>query len=447
MDQKEEFENLIKDADKSREKSLILLICASKSLVGLQDEFERQAFNDEQINQINQLLDCVDNLVDLWLSKLNNGEIKLDDLIELIEESDLLNVFGNLFYRNLTIKFTKIEQILHKLFTNLPIAKENQIPFYLYLMVITQHFKEENGKGKFELSERLNGYLIKNLKFCPDNLKVKNCIKIIAESLYDILQNKLSEELRSPIFSLAATISYYCENLNWFLKLGDERRSFLLISRLACIESRMCLETKLNELNLLTNSLIIVEYSIKMLIEDNACEEEINSKMESNDKDEKQIKNVMEYLTNDDVIQLIDAIKLLMQSIVIYLTENQNIIGEKSIVSNNQEKPNYNQFQVCLRVLCLYLTFENEFLNNEFEQIINLISNYILNELSKSDCKNSNLINLCFTALISIVDYDHNKYKQQLIRLNLIKEIESQMNNCSDKIELNMFKSFLDNIA
>lgn len=454
MDQREEFESIIKNADQSREKSLILLICAGKSLAGLQSEFERQEFSEEQTDQINQLLDCVDNLTNLWLSKLNDGQVKVDELVELVEESDLLNVFGNLFYRNLTKKFEKIEQILHRLFTSLPIAKDNQIPFYLYLMVITQRFKEEQGMEKFELSRRLNGYLSRNLEFCLDNAKVQNCVKVLAESLYDVLQNKLSEELRAPIFSLLATIAYHHESLNWFIKPGDERRSFLLVSRLACIESRMCLETKLNDLNLLTNSLIIVEYSIKALIEDNADGADEKTGGSRKAEDDRTTKTVMEYLENEDVIQLIDAIKLLMQSIVIYLRENQSsLFGQQAGASSASQTgktieldtPNYDQFQVCLRVLCLYLTFENEFLNKEFEQVINIISGYILNELPKQTTRNSNLINLCLTALISIVDYDLNKYKQQLVKLNLIHEIESHLLKC-DPSESGMFKSFLDGL-
>ena len=454
MDQKEEFENIIKDADQSREKSLILLICAGKSLAGLRDEFERQEFNEEQTDQINQLLDCVDNLVNLWLSKLNDDKIKLEELIELIEESDLLNVFGDLFYRNLTQKFDKIEQILHKLFASLPIAKNNQIPFYLYLMVIAQRFKEENGMAKFELSRRLNGYLSKNLAFCLDNAKVRNCVRVLAEPLYDMLQNKLSEELRAPIFGLLATIAYHYENLNWFIKPGDERRSFLLVSRLACIESRMCLETKLNDVNLLANSLIIVEYSIKALIDDSAEAGDCKTASGGYDKNEGEqlTKSVMEYLENDDIIQLIDAIKLLMQSIVIYLGESQgSLFGQPQASSNAADKivqldtPNYDQFQVCLRVLCLYLTFENEFLNKEFEKVINIISGYILNELPKQSARNNSLINLCLTTLISIVDYDLNKYKQQLVKLNLIREIESQLLKC-DKSETSMFRSFLEGL-
>lgn len=460
MDQKEEFESIIKNADQSREKSLILLICAGKSLAGLQGEFERQEFSDEQTDQINQLLDCVDNLANLWLSKLADGKIKLEELVELIEESDLLNVFGNLFYRNLTQKFNKIEQILHKLFTSLPIAKDNQIPFYLYLMVITQRFKEENGMEKFELSRRLNGYLSRNLAFCLDNAKVQNCVQVLAESLYDVLQNKLSEELRAPIFSLLATIAYHYESLNWFIKPGDERRSFLLVSRLACIESRMCLETKLNDVNLLTNSLIIVEYSMKALIDDNADgTDEKAARSSGGDKngDERSTQTVMEYLENDDVIQLIDAIKLLVQSIVIYLGESQSSLfgyqaGASSGAASRAGKiieldtPNYDQFQVCLRVLCLYLTLENEFLSKEFEQVINIISGYILNELPKQSTRNSSLINLCLTAVISIVDHDLNKYKQQLVKLNLIREIESQLLKCDNVSESSMFKSFLDGL-
>lgn len=450
MDQKEEFENIIKDADQSREKSLILLICACKSLVGLQGEFERQEFDEEQIKQIGQLLDCVDHIMDLWLGKLNEGQIKLEELIELIEESDLLNVFVHLYYRNLTERFAKIEQILHKIFTNLPIANDNQIPFYLYLMAITQKFKQDNSEEKFKLGEKLNGYLLKNLSFCLENAKVKNCVQVLADCLYDVLQNKLSDELRSPIFGLLATITYHYENLSWFIKPADERRSFLLVSRLACIESRMCLETKLNDLKLLTNSLIIVEHSIKSLIED-------DSKIDKQGDDGKPTKSITDYLASDDIIQLIDAIKLLMQSIVIYLTENQCILtvgasdDKMEIVHTTNEtssvdKPNYDQFQVCLRVLCLYLTFENEFLNKDFDQIINIISKYILNELPKSD-RNNSLINLSLSALVSIIDNDLNKYKEQLIKLNLIGEIESQMNKSTEKYEMNMFKSFLDSIA
>ena len=164
----------------------------------------------------------------------------------------------------------------------------------------------------------------------------------------------------------------------------------------------------------------------------------------------------MEYLENEDIIQLIDAIKLLMQSIVIYLSESQcALFGRQAGVPSNGanqadtktielDTPNHDQFQVCLRVLCLYLTFENEFLSKEFERIINIIGGYILNELPKQSARNNCLINLCLSALISLVDYDL-KYKQQLAKLNLLKEIESQLPKC-DKSESVMFRSFLESL-
>lgn len=446
MDPKE-FENIIREADQSREKSLILLICASKSLVGLESEFENARFNDEQSDQLNQLLDCVDNIIDLWLTKLNKNEIKEEELIELIEESDLLGVLVNLFYRNLTVKFIKIEQILDKLFSSLPLAKDNQAPFYLFLMENVQRFKQEAGKEKFTISEKLNSYLNRNLAFCLQCDKVKNCIKIIAELIYNILQNRLAEELRLPIFKLLSTITINYNNLDWFIKCGDERRSFLLVSRLACIESRMCLEAKFNDLNLLTSSLIILEYSIKILIEtddeldgksDQKSDKKLDNKPKETESNKGTQKKVMDCLTNDDIIQLIDAIKLLMESILAYLKENQDFLTDNSKATDQQ-------CVACLRVLCLYLTFENKFLSEKFEEIINLIAKFILNELPKSD-KNLNLINLCLTTLISIMDDDPKRYKDQLVKLGLIDKLNCQTKNCKGEDEWNVFKSFLDSI-
>ena len=355
MESKQELLSMFEGSVDSREKTLILFMCASESLPLLmtndttdvaiapsqeedQQAQEGQKQDDDEMESLSEIVQSVWFLTQKWIEKLQpKADLSEEEFLEMFIESKLLPMLVKIYFeghsQRLPVIHSTIDQILTAIFENVNVAQENHVLFYLFLAVNANLFVNTQERQKFELCERIDRCVAKNLISCRAEAPVRNSVALITVGLVDILSSKLSLRFRNQALSLASTLTFGYGDLQW-LEFQSEshpvnsKKAFLLLSTLVLIEIRLCLDRQQVENDLLGKCLVLFEGIFLRLV--SSC-----------DDDDDQL---MKELNNSELISILERIKSTILTIVEFVCTNVGV-GKQEEKSSLVEKTDSQQPQ------------------------------------------------------------------------------------------------------
>lgn len=441
----------------SREKTLVLFMCATESLPVLTTTTTDQVCDQDEINNLTEIMESVNFLTQKWTEKLQTNQLNSQDYLEMFTESKLLQMLTKLYFEGHSQPFPDlhsiIDQILSTIFVNVDVVQHDQhVPFYLFLAVNAKLFVNTQERHKFDLCERIDRCLQKNLSSSRTQGPIRQSIAMITAGLMDILGSKLSAEFRNRAISLAATLTLGYESLEWIEFTSgshsvDGRKAFLLLSTLVPIEIRLCLDRQQVQNDLLGKCLVLFEAIFLRLVQ---------SEEEDDDDDGKEEDKLVNQLNNFELISILDRIKSTILVMIEFVCNNVKMEQQDKQSSPSIEQPAIEQqvfppetLTACIRTLCLYLTEENELLQAEqYERIVLRLLRILDSQTNETEDENSRRMpsEMILTALHSLALTNENvrnlvRQHQHLFErirqtgqsslLNLCRDLETVVNEQS----------------
>lgn len=356
---------LMQDSDASREKALVLFMCAAKSLPVLGDI----TFIDHNLTELEAVVDAVLHFTHTWIRSLQEERVNSKELVELFTESKLIHALiplyfegppnGQELYTENSPLYKKIEQILDLLFENVDVACHDTALFYPYLALLSNRFVRNQESTKLMFAEKLERVLRKNLRSARFVNAVKSSIAKVALTVTDLLATRLNPAWRVAVFTLSATITISYGDLQWLhfqtakKHLVDAKKLFLLLGILVPIEVRMALDVRQVRGNELGPALLLFETIFLRLAK-------------SEDKPDWLISS----LNQQELAQILEHIKSAIETVAAFVCIHIAPLDQDQPALQSDQSYDEHTLPGCLRTLCLYLSEENELLSDRHEQIV-----------------------------------------------------------------------------
>lgn len=198
-----------------------------------------------------------------------------------------------------------------------------------------------------------------------DNIKNDTWPRLVRDSLFEILRNKLTNEYRDEALQLATQMTLSFDGMQW-IRCGrweeDNSKFFILLLRLVCIEVQLLLPRLLEDQtdcsSKMGSLLILLEKILFALINNlNGGEEE----------DDQNISEDVLKIDSTTIVNSINAIRETMREVIGFIKEISLLKGEA--LSEELQSLLY----ATIRLLCAYITEEPEELKSQIVEVLPFI--------------------------------------------------------------------------
>ena len=261
------------------------------------------------------------------------------------------------------------------------------LSFNEFMNVIANEFQTNQDQRKFDLCEELNTYIKQN----SDGFELfdlKGWVRSLSNGLYDIFRSKLSKNLRDPALKLTSALTESFRGYRWIRQDQwdvETAKYLFVLTRLACIEIKINIESENIDLNILAICYILLEHSIMTLISDDDGEQ------------------LAKLLPAQNMCDLLTAIKDSMAIIIEYL---QRISSQSESINSSSHL--YPITIASIRVLCVWITEETEALRNEISNILPFIIQVMRSAIQSNDPYSKSIFHTVIPAFESLCSDDDN---------------------------------------
>lgn len=369
--------------------SVQLLSSMVSVLESLKDKEQDLDQNENQM--ISDIITCFEcflssnQIKDIDIETTNNlFETKFTEILFEIQTNDKFSQHKN-----------SLKELLLKIAVTFEWIVFDSKSFDPFFDSITEEFKSNFDKKKFELCHTLNAIIIKNGKHFVKQTNNRS-INSITDTIFGILRNKLNKELRDPVLGLTATLTEVYDGFKWIHSIDgwnqNNCKHFLLLLRLSCIEIAVNFESEDIDMSCVANCFVILEHSVITV---------------ANDSEQMLL---LKYFSQQQVYDMLTAVRDTMSVIIRYLKRFDDQSTQFDIQSDV-----FVSILASIRVLCVWITEETEALREEIADILP----FILRVFKKSSEDNLSINKSIVTALVSLAE--NESIKTILINENLIE--------------------------